>query len=126
MGHVFKMRHARRFASTSAKNPVEVVASLDRHVIGQKKAKKSVAVAVRERWRRSQVEPRDLRDEIFPMNILMAGPTGTGKTEIARRLAAAIEAPFVKVVSTKFTEVGIYGTDSESMVKDLARRALAQ
>ncbi len=98
--------------------PREIVSELDRYIIGQKKAKRAVAIALRNRWRRQQV-PEDLRDEIAPKNILMIGPTGVGKTEIARRLARLSQAPFIKVEASKFTEVGYVGRDVESMVRDL-------
>ncbi len=98
--------------------PREIVSELDRYIIGQAKAKRAVAIALRNRWRRQQV-PEDLRDEIAPKNILMIGPTGVGKTEIARRLARLAQAPFIKVEASKFTEVGYVGRDVESMVRDL-------
>ena len=98
--------------------PREIVSELDRYIIGQTKAKRAVAIALRNRWRRQQV-PEDLRDEIAPKNILMIGPTGVGKTEIARRLARLAQAPFIKVEASKFTEVGYVGRDVESMVRDL-------
>ena len=101
-----------------ALTPVEIVAELDRHIVGQKAAKKAVAVALRNRWRRSKVDKK-LRDEILPKNIIMMGPTGCGKTEIARRMAKLVQAPFVKVEATKFTEVGYVGRDVDSMVRDL-------
>lgn len=102
----------------SALTPREIVAELDRYVIGQEQAKRMVAVAVRNRWRRQNLAP-ELRDEIAPKNIIMMGPTGVGKTEIARRLARLSGAPFLKVEATKFTEVGYVGRDVESMVRDL-------
>ncbi len=98
--------------------PREIVAHLDKHVIGQDKAKKSVAIALRNRWRRRNA-PEDIRQEIMPNNIIMIGPTGVGKTEIARRLADLAQAPFLKVEASKFTEVGYVGRDVESMVRDL-------
>jgi len=98
--------------------PREIVSELDRYIIGQQKAKRAVAIALRNRWRRQQV-PEHLRDEIAPKNILMIGPTGVGKTEIARRLARLAQAPFIKVEASKFTEVGYVGRDVESMVRDL-------
>jgi len=98
--------------------PAEIVAELDRYIIGQDKAKKSVAIALRNRWRRRQV-PEDLRDEIAPKNIILIGPTGVGKTEIARRLSMMTDSPFTKVEASKFTEVGYVGRDVESMVRDL-------
>lgn len=103
--------------------PKEIVMELDKYIIGQEKAKKSVAVALRNRHRRNQL-PDEMRDEITPKNILMMGPTGVGKTEIARRLAKLIEAPFVKVEATKYTEVGYVGRDVESMVRDLVETSI--
>lgn len=99
--------------------PEQVVYELDKYIIGQSEAKKAVAIALRNRWRRLQLDDDALRAEIAPMNILMSGPTGSGKTEIARRLAAISQSPFLKVEATKFTEVGIYGANTESMIKDL-------
>jgi ATP-dependent HslUV protease ATP-binding subunit HslU len=99
--------------------PREIVTELDRYIIGQNAAKRAVAIALRNRWRRMQLEPA-LRDEVTPKNILMIGPTGVGKTEIARRLAALANAPFIKVEATKFTEVGYVGKDVEQIVRDLA------
>src|ERR1700681_1950210 len=99
--------------------PKEIVSELDKHVVGQGRAKRAVAIALRNRWRRMQI-PEPMRHEITPKNILMIGPTGVGKTEIARRLAKLVNAPFVKVEATKFTEVGYVGRDVESIVKDLA------
>jgi ATP-dependent HslUV protease ATP-binding subunit HslU len=99
--------------------PQEIVQELDKHIVGQDAAKRAVAIALRNRWRRMQI-PEPLRHEITPKNILMIGPTGVGKTEIARRLAKLVNAPFVKVEATKFTEVGYVGRDVESIVKDLA------
>ncbi len=104
--------------STRALTPAEIVQELDKHIIGQSDAKRAVAIALRNRWRRLQVE-QPLRNEITPKNILMIGPTGVGKTEIARRLAKLANAPFVKVEATKFTEVGYVGRDVDSIVKDL-------
>ncbi|CAM2139237.1 ATPase component of the HslVU protease [Pararobbsia alpina] len=105
--------------------PAEIVSELDKHIIGQAKAKRAVAVALRNRWRRQQVaEP--LRQEITPKNILMIGPTGVGKTEIARRLAKLADAPFIKIEATKFTEVGYVGRDVDSIVRDLAEIAIKQ
>jgi len=103
--------------------PRETVGELDRYIIGQHKAKRAVAIALRNRWRRQQVEG-DLRDEIAPRNIIMIGPTGVGKTEIARRLAKLARAPFVKVEASKFTEVGYVGRDVESMIRDLVENAI--
>ena len=98
--------------------PREIVHELDKHIIGQDEAKRAVAIALRNRWRRMQL-PEELRAEITPKNILMIGPTGVGKTEIARRLAKLANAPFVKVEATKFTEVGYVGRDVDSIVRDL-------
>ncbi len=103
--------------------PKEIVNELDRHIIGQSGAKRAVAIALRNRWRRMQL-PKELRDEIMPKNILMIGPTGVGKTEIARRLAKLADAPFIKVEATKFTEVGYVGRDVESIIRDLADMAI--
>ena len=105
--------------------PREIVAELDKYIIGQDDAKRSVAIALRNRWRRQQV-PEDLRDEIAPKNIIMIGPTGVGKTEIARRLAKLTASPFLKIEATKFTEVGYVGRDVESMVRDLMELAVTQ
>ncbi|MDX1964453.1 MAG: ATP-dependent protease ATPase subunit HslU [Pirellulales bacterium] len=104
--------------------PKEIVAELDRHIVGQGEAKRAVAIAVRNRWRRQQLAPEQ-RAEIAPKNILMIGPTGVGKTEIARRLAKLTGAPFIKVEATKYTEVGYYGRDVESMVRELLENAIA-
>ena len=98
--------------------PREIVSELDRFIIGQDNAKRAVAIALRNRWRRQQLED-NLKDEVLPKNILMIGPTGVGKTEIARRLARLAEAPFLKVEATKFTEVGYVGRDVEQIVRDL-------
>jgi ATP-dependent HslUV protease ATP-binding subunit HslU len=105
--------------------PQEIVSELDKHIVGQAKAKRAVAIALRNRWRRQQVEG-DLRGEITPKNILMIGPTGVGKTEIARRLARLADAPFIKVEATKFTEVGYVGKDVDSIIRDLADIAVKQ
>ncbi|MFN3567971.1 MAG: AAA family ATPase, partial [Caldimicrobium sp.] len=98
--------------------PREIVAELNKYIIGQEKAKKAVAIALRNRWRRRQLTG-PLKDEVYPKNILMIGPTGVGKTEIARRLAKLAKAPFIKVEATKFTEVGYVGRDVESIIRDL-------
>jgi ATP-dependent HslUV protease ATP-binding subunit HslU len=103
--------------------PREIVHELNKHIVGQEEAKRSVAIALRNRWRRMQLDS-DLRDEITPKNILMIGPTGVGKTEIARRLAKLADAPFLKVEATKFTEVGYVGRDVESIIRDLADMAI--
>ncbi|MFP2928230.1 AAA family ATPase, partial [Pyxidicoccus sp. 3LG] len=108
----------------SAFTPREVVSELDRYIVGQNAAKRAVAIALRNRWRRQQVSD-DLRDEIHPKNIIMIGPTGVGKTEIARRLAKLAQAPFVKVEASKFTEVGYVGRDVESMIRDLVESAIS-
>jgi ATP-dependent HslUV protease ATP-binding subunit HslU len=103
--------------------PRQIVAELDKYIVGQKSAKRSVAVALRNRFRRSRL-PEEIRDEVVPKNILMIGPTGVGKTEIARRLAKLVHAPFIKVEATKFTEVGYVGRDVESMVRDLVETSI--
>ncbi len=122
------MTEERKPGEDSAKNipafsPREIVSELDRHIIGQKEAKRAVAIALRNRWRRMRVDP-DLQEEIYPKNILMIGPTGVGKTEIARRLAKLAQAPFIKVEATRFTEVGYVGKDVESIIRDLTEVAV--
>ena len=107
----------------SSMTPREIVSELDRFIIGQADAKRSVAIALRNRWRRMQLDP-DLRAEVTPKNILMIGPTGVGKTEIARRLAKLARAPFIKVEATKFTEVGYVGRDVETIIRDLMESAV--
>ena len=102
--------------------PIKIVELLDKYIIGQEEAKKSIAIAIRNRYRRLKV-PKEYQEEIIPKNILMIGPTGVGKTEIARRVAKIIGAPFVKVEATKYTEVGYVGRDVESMVRDLVEVA---
>jgi ATP-dependent HslUV protease ATP-binding subunit HslU len=109
----------------SSMTPQEIVSELDRHIVGQGQAKRAVAIALRNRWRRQQVDEK-LRHEITPKNILMIGPTGVGKTEIARRLAKLADAPFIKVEATKFTEVGYVGKDVDSIVRDLVEMAVKQ
>ena len=109
----------------SSLTPQQIVTELDKHIVGQHHAKRAVAIALRNRWRRQQVEP-GLRAEITPKNILMIGPTGVGKTEIARRLARLAQAPFIKVEATKFTEVGYVGKDVDSIIRDLAEVAVKQ
>ena len=109
----------------SQMTPQEIVHELDKHIVGQDRAKRAVAIALRNRWRRQQVaEP--LRQEITPKNILMIGPTGVGKTEIARRLAKLADAPFIKVEATKFTEVGYVGRDVDTIVRDLVEISVKQ
>src|SRR5881296_1903918 len=98
--------------------PKEIVRELDKYIVGQKAAKRAVAIALRNRWRRQQLPP-DLREEIAPKNIIMIGPTGVGKTEIARRLARLTRSPFLKIEASKFTEVGYVGRDVESIIRDL-------
>jgi len=110
--------------STSTFTPREIVGELDRYIIGQTAAKRAVAIALRNRWRR-QLVSEDLREEIYPKNIIMIGPTGVGKTEIARRLAKLSQAPFIKVEASKFTEVGYVGRDVESMIRDLVEAAIS-
>ena len=105
--------------------PQEIVSELDHHIVGQSEAKRAVAIALRNRWRRQQVDEK-LRGEITPKNILMIGPTGVGKTEIARRLARLADAPFIKVEATKFTEVGYVGKDVDTIVRDLVEIAVKQ
>jgi len=116
---------ARRLAApdSSAFTPREIVSELDRYIVGQDDAKRAVAIALRNRWRRRQL-PEELREEVLPKNILMIGPTGVGKTEIARRLARLAQAPFLKVEATKFTEVGYVGRDVEQIVRDLVEIAI--
>ena len=105
--------------------PREIVAELEKYIVGQEKAKRAVAIAMRNRYRRRRL-PEDLQEEVLPKNILMIGPTGVGKTEIARRIARLAKAPFIKVEATKFTEVGYVGRDAESMVRDLVEVSLRQ
>ena len=113
-------------SSTAANfSPREIVSELDRYIIGQHEAKKAVAVALRNRWRRQQL-PAELRDEVLPKNILMIGPTGVGKTEIASRLAKLAQAPFIKVEATKFTEIGYVGRDVEQIIRDLIEISVSQ
>src|SRR3954467_719057 len=104
--------------------PKQIVAELDKYIVGQSDAKRAVAVAVRNRWRRQQL-PESMRQDVAPTKILMIGPTGVGKTEIARRLAGLTGAPFIKVEATKYTEVGYHGRDVESMVRDLLDSSIA-
>jgi ATP-dependent HslUV protease ATP-binding subunit HslU len=118
------MTNKNQLPVASGFTPRETVSELDRYVIGQDQAKRAVAIALRNRWRRQQV-PEDLREEIFPKNIIMIGPTGVGKTEIARRLANLAQAPFVKVEASKFTEVGYVGRDVDSIVRDLVEASVS-
>ena len=111
-------------AVVSSLSPREIVSELDRYVIGQKEAKKAVAIALRNRWRRQALKG-DMKDEVLPKNILMIGPTGVGKTEISRRLSKLAEAPFIKVEATRFTEVGYVGRDVEQIIRDLLEIAIA-
>ena len=104
-------------------SPKQIVNELDKYIVGQSKAKRAVAIALRNRYRRSKL-PKEMRDEITPKNIIMQGPTGVGKTEIARRLAKLVGAPFVKVEATKYTEVGYVGRDVDSMVRDLVEASM--
>ncbi len=115
----------KKYIAQSPMTPREITQELDKHIIGQDKAKRAVAIALRNRWRRQQVK-EDLRNEITPKNILMMGPTGVGKTEIARRLARLANAPFIKVEATKFTEVGYVGRDVESIIRDLVDVSVKQ
>ncbi|HBC55210.1 MAG TPA: HslU--HslV peptidase ATPase subunit, partial [Alphaproteobacteria bacterium] len=109
--------------TVSAFSPREIVSELDRYIVGQNDAKRAVAIALRNRWRRQQL-PEEMRDEVLPKNILMIGPTGVGKTEISRRLAKLAQSPFIKVEATKFTEVGYVGRDVEQIVRDLVEIAI--
>ena len=111
-------------AVVSSLSPREIVSELDRYVIGQKEAKKAVAIALRNRWRRQALKG-DMKDEVLPKNILMIGPTGVGKTEISRRLSKLAEAPFIKVEATRFTEIGYVGRDVEQIIRDLLEIAIA-
>src|SRR4051812_48143995 len=104
--------------------PRQIVAELDKYIVGQGAAKRAVAIAIRNRWRRQQL-PAELRKDVTPKNIIMIGPTGVGKTEIARRLAQLVGAPFLKIEATKYTEVGYVGRDVESMIRDLTDSAIA-
>ena len=104
----------------SSLSPREIVSELDRYVVGQNKAKKAVAIALRNRWRRQALKG-EMKDEVLPKNILMIGPTGVGKTEISRRLSKLAEAPFVKVEATRFTEVGYVGRDVEQIIREIGR-----
>src|SRR2546428_10656773 len=107
----------------SSLTPAQIVAELDRYIVGQQAAKRAVAIALRNRWRRQNL-PSELRDEVAPKNIIMIGPTGVGKTEIARRLAKLSQAPFLKGEASKYTEAGYVGRDVESMIRDLTQLAV--
>jgi len=107
----------------SQMTPREITSELDKHIVGQAAAKRAVAIALRNRWRRMKLDA-ELREEVTPKNILMIGPTGVGKTEIARRLAKLAQAPFIKIEATKFTEVGYVGRDVESIIRDLVDIAI--
>src|SRR6185437_12221400 len=122
--HQPEHRHRKPEGRMSFFTPREIVSELDRFIVGQADAKRAVAIALRNRWRRQQLAP-ELREEVLPKNILMIGPTGVGKTEIARRLAKLAQAPFLKVEATKFTEVGYVGRDVEQIVRDLVEIAIA-
>jgi len=111
-------------SKVSALSPREIVSELDRYVIGQKQAKRAVAVALRNRWRRQALSD-EMKDEVLPKNILMIGPTGVGKTEISRRLSKLAQAPFIKVEATRFTEVGYVGRDVEQIIRDLLEIGIA-
>ena len=113
-----------QISNVSALSPREIVSELDRFVIGQNQAKRAVAIALRNRWRR-QALTDEMKDEVLPKNILMIGPTGVGKTEISRRLSRLAEAPFIKVEATRFTEVGYVGRDVEQIIRDLLEIAIA-
>jgi len=120
-----KDKNSKKEASLgSSLSPREIVSELDRFVVGQNKAKRAVAVALRNRWRRQALEG-EMRNEVLPKNILMIGPTGVGKTEISRRLSKLAEAPFVKVEATRFTEVGYVGRDVEQIIRDLIEIAIS-
>src|SRR5580765_883279 len=120
-----QFRNFARRMPMSHMTPSEIVSELDKHIVGQDPAKRAVAIALRNRWRRQQV-PEPLRQEITPKNILMIGPTGVGKTEIARRLARLADAPFIKIEATKFTEVGYVGRDVDTIIRDLVEAAVKQ
>ena len=121
---VVKDNDSKKSSKTSALSPREIVSELDRYVIGQTEAKRAVAVALRNRWRRQALSD-DMKEEVLPKNILMIGPTGVGKTEISRRLSKLAEAPFIKVEATRFTEVGYVGRDVEQIIRDLLEISIA-
>ncbi|HEY4434193.1 MAG TPA: AAA family ATPase, partial [Candidatus Cybelea sp.] len=118
------MTAALNSSDVASLTPRQIVTELDKYIVGQTNAKRAVAIALRNRYRRSRVSD-ELREEITPKNILMIGPTGVGKTEIARRLAQLVGAPFLKVEATKYTEVGYYGRDVESLVRDLVEASVS-
>ena len=122
--NLIKKQKKKNESKVSALSPREIVSELDRYVIGQKQAKKAVAVALRNRWRRQALDSQ-MREEVLPKNILMIGPTGVGKTEISRRLSKLAQAPFIKVEATRFTEVGYVGRDVEQIIRDLIEIAIA-
>ena len=122
--NLIKENKKKENSTVSALSPREIVSELDRYVIGQTNAKKAVAVALRNRWRRQALDEQ-MREEVLPKNILMIGPTGVGKTEISRRLSKLAEAPFIKVEATRFTEVGYVGRDVEQIIRDLIEIAIA-
>lgn len=128
VSNIQKMNHIESMSAlvNNTMTPREIVEELDRYIIGQDAAKRSVAIALRNRWRRMQINDVTLRNEIMPKNILMIGPTGVGKTEIARRLARLANAPFIKVEATKFTEIGYVGRDVDSIIRDLMEMAIKQ
>src|SRR5271154_7599571 len=123
MGSLLVLTHRRNMPQISL-TPQQIVSELDKHIVGQAAGKRAVAIAVRNRWRRQQL-PQALAQAVIPKNILMIGPTGVGKTEIARRLAGLTGAPFIKVEATKYTEVGYHGRDVESMIRDLLDSSIA-
>ena len=120
---IMKSETPTQSAKLDAMTPRQIVEELDRYVIGQSDAKRMVAIAVRSRWRRQQLSP-ELREEIFPKNIIMIGPTGVGKTEISRRIAKLADAPFIKIEASKFTEVGYVGRDVEAIIRDLTEQSV--
>ena len=122
--NLVKEDRRRKNSKVSALSPREIVSELDRYVIGQNNAKKAVAIALRNRWRRQALDDQ-MREEVLPKNILMIGPTGVGKTEISRRLSKLAQAPFIKVEATRFTEVGYVGRDVEQIIRDLVEIAIA-
>ena len=119
-----KNKNKKEKSSVSSLSPREIVSELDRYVIGQSEAKKAVAIALRNRWRRQELS-NEMKEEVLPKNILMIGPTGVGKTEISRRLSKLAQAPFIIVEATRFTEVGYVGRDVEQIIRDLLEIAIA-